>query len=103
MKEPKTQVVFRKWRKKYGSGIIALFPNEIATYSPAHCQSYESIGQHGAADPHVVISKTVPAMTGEAQALKNELTRIGYNLHSLPRIPRQAMQTRREKIAKLDA
>lgn len=73
-----TVVVFRKWRKGQGEGIIALFPFEAA--EQGHCMSYEHIGQHGGADYEGVIKNTNPANTDEYCELKSELEKIGYKL-----------------------
>ncbi len=43
-----TKVIFRKWPKSQGGGVIALFPQLPASYSGHMCESYEHIGQHGA-------------------------------------------------------
>ncbi len=49
------------------------------TYNPVTCESYEHMGQHGAADYYHVIHSTKPASIG-SEELKKELTGIGYNI-----------------------
>jgi hypothetical protein len=74
------KVIFRKWIKSEGGGIIALFPQIPVNTNSRFVQSYEHVGQHGAADPLIVINKTVPALTEEYEELKRELERRGYDL-----------------------
>jgi len=74
----KTVVVFRKWGKNNGGGILALFPHiDEGNYL---CLSYEHIGQHGGADYRGCISITKPAKPEEYADLQKELENIGYNL-----------------------
>jgi len=73
-----TPVMFRKWPEKEGGGIIALFPTEPGTSDPYTCDSYESIGRHGSADPVGVIRATKPAKPAEYADLMKELHSIGY-------------------------
>lgn len=77
MDKHKTTVVFRKFKK--GGDILALFPNEV-NYPDGSCESYQHVGQHGAADYSHCISATVPAKPEEYAPLARELTSIGYNL-----------------------
>ena len=70
-------VVFRKW--KDSGDILALFP-EITANPAGQVLSYQHIGQHGAADYQHCIHQTVKATEIESEPLKDELTRIGYNL-----------------------
>ena len=80
----KTVVVFRMWKDKAGS-VIALFPDIDA--ESGRCQSYEHVGQHGAADYDLVMSKTRPAKPSEYKDLLCELKRIGYVLIPRSRRP----------------
>ena len=78
-----TKVVFRKF--KQGGDILALFP-EIPADMNGHCQSYQHIGQHGAADfYHCIHTLTVPAKPAEYADLKAELEGRGYNLQVIQR------------------
>ena len=79
MNKEKTIVVFRVWKTETGS-VIALFPDEPADYYSKYCQSYQHIGQHGAADYNFVIQQSRPATESEYKDLFDELTKIGYNL-----------------------
>lgn len=94
--EPPTRVVFRKWRRNRiaGDGIIALFPELPATVGGYDCSSYEHVGQHGAADYHLVIQNTRPATVEEAAELSAELTRRGYNLKVIQRVSQDIHQRR---------
>jgi hypothetical protein len=76
-------VVFRRW-KDCGS-IIALFPEIPTNLYGYYCESYETIGQHGGADFHGCIQRTVPVRPEEYADLAEELTRIGYNLRPIRR------------------
>jgi hypothetical protein len=73
-----TIVIFRKWRN---GDVIALFPCDAASVdNPALCNSYEYVGQHGAADCNGVIRRTASAEPSEYVDLFLELTSIGYKL-----------------------
>lgn len=73
----KDRVVFRVFKKE--GDLIALFPHDIIT--PAgHRNSYQRIGQHGAADYTHCIKATRPAKLSEFRALKLELEQAGYDL-----------------------
>ena len=82
MKTPteKTKVVFRKFKD---GEILALFPYEPDTAN--FCTSYMHIGQHSGADYSGCIKRTKPANEAEYNALKEELTSIGYNLTVIKR------------------
>ena len=80
MDEDLTRVVFRRWPKSQGGGIIALFPDIPSDPSGRFCLSYEHVGQHGGADYRGVIGSTRPATPFEYRPLQDELTSIGYDL-----------------------
>jgi hypothetical protein len=96
----RTQVIFRKWRKNDES-IIALFPCEPATGNPYECDSFEHIGQHGAASLDVIY-RTKPAKPEEYAALKRELESAPYNYHLdvRQRVTSDALEIRRRKLAR---
>jgi hypothetical protein len=94
-KEP---VIFRKWRKSDGGGIIALFPQIPVSINCRFAQSYEHIGQHGAADPLIVGNKTTPAKLADYKELKKELESEGYALIIKKRITRADRKTREKRI-----
>lgn len=72
---PSDRVIFRIWPN---GDVIALFPDiETGLFS---CNSYEHVGQHGAADYRHVVERTKQATIAEYADLAVELTRIGYNL-----------------------
>lgn len=93
-----TLVVFRRWKN---GDVIALFPYLPGAPDATTCQSYEHIGQHGAATPHLVIAATRPAKESEYADLKKELHSIGYDLDIATRIPRDAMQRRADTLHSL--
>lgn len=88
----KTIVVFRKWKKGEGSGVIAIFPELLGNNH--FCQMYEHIGQHGDGDP-LIVSRTLPATLEEYADLKAELEGIGYNLDMRQRITQRMHANRR--------
>lgn len=77
-----TKVVFRVWPNQ---NVIALFPYEPFDRIGLFCDSYEHIGQHGAADYLGVLSATRPATKDEYADLYAELESIGYVLDVIKR------------------
>lgn len=77
--EPLTKVIFRRFKKRDGNDLIALFPALAGDQSPHTCSSYQTIGQHGAASVGLV-SITRKAKPEEYADLQKELERIGYRL-----------------------
>ena len=76
----KMVIVFRKFRD---GDVIALFPDDIDTFSRT-VTSYQHIGQHGGADYSHVISITKPATKREFKPLLDELTdMVGYEKSEL--------------------
>lgn len=71
----RTRVIFRRF--KDDQSIIALFPDESADRSGG-ISSYQTIGQHGAADLKVCDEITEPVGPDEYKTLLEELERIGY-------------------------
>jgi hypothetical protein len=93
-----TEVVFRKFNKKNGGEVIALFPYILD--SGYYNQSYMRIGQHSGADYDHCISISSPASEAEYSDLKKELESIGYILKVLHRRSRSKwLAARREQIA----
>jgi len=78
IEEPETLVIFRKFRD--GGDIIALFPE--MEENDGLCNSYQHIGQHGAANYCGLVSAqdrtTAPATPEEYADLLEELEAIGY-------------------------
>lgn len=70
----KTVVIFRYWRDI----VIALFPEESWNSSDYHCSSYQSTGQHGAADYYGIMGESRPATSDEYSQLKTELESAPY-------------------------
>ncbi len=73
-------VIFRKWPKREGGDVIALFPYEKSDFEGCYCTSYQHVGQHSGADFHGVVKVTKLATPAEYADLKAELERIGYKL-----------------------
>lgn len=94
----KTRIIFRRWKGARRSNAIALFPDLPGTINPHTCLSYERIGQHGAADLSFVMFDTRPAHGHDVQELREELTRIGYDLREVKRVPRDALARRKEAL-----
>lgn len=112
MDTQKTKVIFRKWNKDIDpkQGIIAIFPEEIATgyMSICNCEAWERVGEYGEQNvwspcvPEVVIMRSKLATESEYQEDKNYLENYyGYNLKILKRVPRTALNVRRKIIAQL--
>lgn len=72
----KTVVVFRMFKD---GEVLALFP-DIVNYRNGECESYQHVGQHGAADYGHCIQITTPAKPDEYADLQCELEGMGYNL-----------------------
>jgi hypothetical protein len=97
--EHETPVVFRKYGPRRGDDVIALFPAEPGTYDPHTCSSYVHIGQHGSADPLLVIKRTRPAKPDEYADLKAELegAPYGYRLKVYARLQRSFLAERKKQ------
>jgi hypothetical protein len=95
-------VVFRRWHDRSGD-IIALFPEIPADVGGRYCQSYMSVGQHGAADYGGVIRHTVPAGPKQYAALAAELWRIGYDLRPIRRASWRHHEVRRQTARRFAA
>ena len=78
----KTKVVFRYWQKD----VIALFPEIPADSWGVYCESYQHVGQHGAADYYGIIDASRAATEAEYADLQAELQSIGYVLDLRRRI-----------------
>lgn len=99
-----TLCILRRWpdngRTSFG-GIIALFPMLPGTNDPATCDSYEHVGQHGAADP-AIVADTLPVQADEPEAVELvaelESAPYGYRLKLGKRVPRNAYDVRRSAI-----
>lgn len=81
----KTTVMFRKFRE---GDVVAMFPEIQADMSKENCQSYQHIGQHGAAS-YQLVNDTRLATPEEYADLKLELEQIGYNLDIRQRITKK--------------
>jgi len=81
------KVIFRKWNKKHGGGIIAFLPDIEA--NPGMIMSYEHIGQHGGASLRIMgRPDTFLAKPEEYQELLAELKMIGYKPKAYKRLAR---------------
>lgn len=94
----KTKVIFRKWPANKGGDVIALFPALAGTVGdPWTCESYQTIGQHGAASVGL-IRDTLPAKREDYRQLAAELQRIGYDLKIAKRFSHADERARREQL-----
>ena len=92
----KTKTLFRTF---LGSNeVIALFPEIPADNHPAHCLSYQTIGQHGAASVDLN-SVTRPSTKEEIDELTRELEKIGYTVQLIKRVS-QFMHLNRWNVMK---
>lgn len=95
--EPETPVIFRVFKE---GDVIALFPTLPGTNDPTTCQSYQHIGQHGAAS--IDLGKTNRLATRkEYMPLKKELEQIGYRLKVVAKIAPAHHETRRAELARV--
>jgi hypothetical protein len=72
----KTTVIFRKFRQ---GDIIALFPMINADNKPGHFQSYQHIGQHGAASRDLMQAYTIPARDQGYRDIKKRVNKYWWN------------------------
>lgn len=96
-----TPVVFRKYGPRRGGAVIALFIHEAWTRTdPYMCTCYVHVGQHGAADPRLVVQQTRPARPADYADLKKELESApyGYRFSLYHRVPSDAADVRRRKM-----
>jgi hypothetical protein len=77
MKKRCDRVIFRRWKAGDGGGVIALFPDQPE--GRGRVNSYEHVGQHGAADYPGLLRRTKPAKPAEYKDLLRELKHIGYS------------------------
>ena len=92
-------VIFRRWQ--YSGGVIALFPELPVDHDGWLCTSYEHVGQHAAADYHGVVARTVPATASEREALRRELSQVGYVLRFIRRASGRHHRRRRIEARRL--
>ena len=94
MDTEKTKVIFRQW--KIGCGIIAMFPELAVDTIGYNCETFEHVGQHGAACPGIVTKDTKPANLedGAVKRLIKELEGRGYNLEIIKRFRYKHQQIR---------
>lgn len=96
-----TIVLFRRWPKKEGGTVLALFPYQPgSTADGSTCGSYERVGQHASADLYGCIRATTPARETDAdvQALKRELESPPYEYRLLVRRRAPTRNQRREAM-----
>ena len=76
-----------------------MFPKIAVDQIGYNCQSYMHVGQHGAANPMIVLKQTKPATPDEYAVLQDELERvIGYDLKIIKRF-RYVHQLERQRQA----
>ena len=81
-KKQKTEVIFRVFKE---GNVLAMLPYEKYDRRGEFCNSYQHIGQHGAADYVGCMRETRPAKPEEYNELFQELTSIGYDLKIIKR------------------
>ena len=106
-KPEKTIVIFRRYPKKEGGEVIAIFPCVPATNNAYTCSCYVHMGQHGACDPIHVIMNTKPGKLNDpdVKALKRELEHYGppdahYHLDVRQRYSHRYLDDRRADLSK---
>lgn len=85
MKETITKVIFRRWPKKEGNDVIALFP--YLEEGRGCCLSYQRVGQHASASYFGCMRVTKPTRKNDKDVrnLFREITQRGYNLKVIKR------------------
>jgi hypothetical protein len=98
MSEPLTDVIFRVWCKD--GDVIALFPGIAGDYSAGTCDSFQHIGQHGAASLNLMRALTRPALPREFADLKRELESAPYKyrLRIIKRTTRRHFKERQAQL-----
>lgn len=82
--------------------VIALFPLIAVDTLGGNCQSYMHVGQHGAANPNIVVSQTKLATPNQYEDLLGELKRIGYeNLKIVKRFRYWHQEERQKQIKEI--
>lgn len=69
----KTKVIFRKWNKRNGGGIIAIFPENPTTLYNDNCDMFEVHGGHGGGDYYAVVKNSKLATEDEYAGVKGLL------------------------------
>jgi hypothetical protein len=98
----KTKTIFRVWKSRTGTGVIALFPEMVSDSNVFHCESFEHVGQHGAADPRFVMRASRPATRKEYADLRKELEGRGYSVQVIQRLHRSYFVTRWNELQTMD-
>lgn len=96
-------VIFRMFKVKdayWQRDCIALFPTICDDYTGKLCSSYVHLGQHGAADPRLVMQITRPATKAEYKELAKELRGLGYRYKIYHRNQPQWDALRKEQARK---
>lgn len=93
-------VIFRVWNIGY-KDCIAIFPGILGTTQADTCQSYEHVGQHGAASTRITNGLTRPAKPEEYADLKRELESnpYYYQLRVVKRFTRAHRKDRESQMA----
>lgn len=95
-----TDVIFRRFKE---GDVIALFPTLPGTNDwPNDCQSYQHVGQHGAAGVFLTLD-TKPATPAEYAPLMRELEALGYSLRVRQKFTAQDAYKRRAAIEEIRA
>lgn len=81
MKVQTVPVIFRRWPKREGGEVIAIFPTLVETQYPNRppaCLAYQHTGQHGGCDVFIVDRTTLVRDPAEYADLKRELESAPY-------------------------
>jgi hypothetical protein len=97
-----TIVIFRKDRTGW-KDCFALFPELPADNFGRYCDSYQHVGQHGAADYQGCIAASDPASPEEYADLFEELEGRGYSLVVRHRATPEMHERRRRMAAEWQA
>jgi hypothetical protein len=94
-KERPTVVVYRRFPKKDGGDVVALFP--LLEEDNGCFLSYQHVGQHAVADIGLVhCTRPVEGTEPDVVALHRELEAIGYVLEVHRRVPARHLRRKGE-------
>lgn len=93
-------VIFRVDSVSEGGQVFALFPEDPASIDGKLCTVYERVGQHGAADYDLCITRSRQASVNEFAPLLEELRKIGYGDLVVRERATREMHLKRGAIAK---
>lgn len=96
------RIVIRVFKSGPDCGPLVLFPDIPGTCDPSDCQSFQRIGQHGAAHPMLCRDgSTRPATSSETEQAIRDLRATGYyseQFQVLRRFPANSRRNRENAI-----